>query len=720
MGAKLAIENGLLRGYRSTRRTMPDEIRFIKTHCSRMDHGGCSLIVTARGNTIVDVKGDPDGYLNRGYLCPKGLAAADRLVHPGRIIYPLKRAGKRGEGRWERISWDEALEEIRANLASLREQLGARSVAFVQGMPKGLELFGLIRLANLFGSPNVVGVQDVCHAPREISGLHTCGFYPVVDLHQQRRLVVLWASNPASTNEEGQICNLLFKSLKAGTELMVIDPKRTELADRAKYFLQPRPGTDHALALAFLNVVIQEQLYNRDFVEKFTYGLKELAVHVTQFSPERMAEVTWVDPALIREAARYYAACHPAAIQWGNPLEQTVHSFHTLRALLCLMAICGNLDIPGGNIQANEPEVLGLGQFVRSRLIPSKSEEMVHAFHGTIPRMMTVPPAYFRKAVLEGVPYPIRAAYMQGTNPLLTYADSRMTLASLMRLDFFAISEIFMTPSAALADVVLPAATTFEFNDIGHYGLGHGYLIARPKVVDPPGECWPDLKILNELGKILTLPEHWHDDYEGLLEEVLKPTGLAFNDFARKGYLKGPERFQKYLSKGFKTATGKVELFLSQAEKFQLPPLPDFPGLPEEEDPEYPLVLTSCKSRYYLHSSYRWVERLRKHRPYPKSEIHPETAQAHEMREGDEIVIETKHGAITQVVHVTDRIHPRVVLSAYGWWFPEGKGESLFDWEKSNLNMLTSVEKLGKAFGTPNLKGIGCRIRKKGKSNFRI
>jgi anaerobic selenocysteine-containing dehydrogenase len=338
---------------------------------------------------------------------------------------------------------------------------------------------------------------------------------------------------------------------------------------------------------------------------------------------------------------------------------------------------------------------------------------MLHAFHGTIPRMMTVPPAYFRKAVLEGVPYPIKGAYLQGTNSLLTYADSRQTFETLMKLDFMAVSDIFLTPTAALADVVLPAATTFEFNDIGHYGLGHGYLLARPKVVDPPAECWPDLKILNALGKALTPPEHWHDNYEDLLEEVLEPSGLTFTEFAAKGYLKGREIYEKYRSQGFKTATGKVELALSQAGKFGLPSLPGFQGLPEETDTEYPLVLTSCKSRYYLHSSYRWVPRLRKHRPHPKTEIHPHTAQAQGIRDGDEVIIETRCGAITQIAHLTDRIHPRVVLSAYGWWFPEAGEERLFDWQKSNFNMLTSVEKLGKAFGTPNLKGIACRIRKK-------
>lgn len=653
--------------------------------------------------------------MNRGYACPKGLASAERLTHPGRLLHPMKRKGKRRQGSWERISWPEAIQEIAERLNAIRMSSGARAVAFCQGMPKGLELFGLVRLANLFGSPNVVGVQDVCHAPREVSGVHTCGFYPVADLHHPSKLIVLWASNPLSTNEEGQICSLLLERLKRGTELMVIDPRKTDLVEKAKFWLQPRPGTDHALALAFLNVILEEGLYHKEFVERWTHGFQELAAHVRAYSPEKMSEVTWVPADLIRQAARFYAAASPAAIQWGNPLEQTVHSFDAARALLCLMAVCGNLDVPGGNIQATEPNILGLGAFVRSDLLPSKPKDMVHAHFRTVPKLMTVPSAYFRKAVLEGIPYPIRGAYVQGTNPLLTHADSRSAFDTLMKLDFMAVSEVFMTPTAAMADIVLPAATAFEFDDIGHYGLGHGFLLARPKVVDPPGECWPDLKIIHELGKALTPREHWPEDWKDLLEAVLKPSGLSYSQFADQGYLQGPPRFQKYLSKGFNTPTRKVELFLSQADKFGVSPLPRFTGLPEEEDPAYPLVLTSCKSRFYLHSSYRWMESLRKHRPHPKTEIHPETAAEHGISEGSEVVIETRAGSITQVAHVTDRIHPRVINAAYGWWFPEAGPESLYDWDKSNFNMLTTVEKLGKAFGTPNLKGIGCRIRKKSK-----
>ncbi|MBW1721282.1 MAG: molybdopterin-dependent oxidoreductase [Deltaproteobacteria bacterium] len=692
---------------------MSDDIRWVKTHCSRMDHGGCALRVGVKNNAIVKIKGDLEGFLNKGYVCSKGLAAAKRLDHPARLKHPLKRAGRRGEGKWREISWPEAIEEITNNLSRIKEEHGARSVIFGQGMPKGLELFVLNRLATLFGSPNMFGMADLCHLPRELSGIYTCGFYPVADLHRPTKLVVLWGSNITSTNEEGQVCRLLLERLRGGAELIIVDPRRTELASRARLCLQLRPGSDAALALAFLHVIIREGIHDREFVSKWTHGFDELAREIEKYPPERMAEVTWVPADTIREAARLYAGARPAAIQWGNAIEQNIHTFDSVRALLCLMAISGNLDVPGGNIQANEPKTLRLGKFVHSEQLPNKRSEMLHARQGTLPRLITVPPTLFRRAVIEGRPYPVKGAYMQCTNPLLAFADSPMTYEALMKLDFFAVSDIVMTPTANLADVVLPAATTFEFNDIGHYGLGHGLLFARPKVVDPPEDCWPDCKILNELGKALTPPEFWYDDWEKLLEEVLKPAGMSYREFVEKGVLKGPERFRKYEETGFRTPTGKVELALSKAGELGVSPLPRFSGLPEEEDPEYPLVLTSCKSRYYLHSSYRWLEPLRRKRPRPKVEIHPRTAETLGIRHGDPVIIETRWGAITQFAHLTDRIHPRVVNAAYGWWFGEEDTGGGFDWKSANYNMLTSAGMIGKELGTPNLKGIGCRLKKK-------
>ncbi len=692
---------------------MTEQVRWAKTHCARMDHGGCALLVGVENNTIVEIKGDPDGFLNQGYICPKGLASPLRLTHPGRLRHPLKRKGSRGEGKWDKISWDEALGIISENLQTTKDRIGAKGVAFCQGMPKGLEHFALIRLANLFGSPNVVVIQDVCHAPREVSGLHTCGFYPVVDFHHQSRLMMLWGSNPTSTNEEGQICSLMLDQIKQGVDVIVIDPRRTELAKKASYWLQIRPGTDHALALAFLNVIITEKCYDDEFVRNWTHGFDELSEYVKQYTPEKMSAVTWVAPDLIRKCAQSYAQAHPAAIAWGNPLEQNRHTFDTLRSLISLMAICGNLDVAGGNIHANEPPTLSLGKFVRADKLPNKRKEMIHAHYGTIPKMMTVPPAYFRKAVLDEKPYAVQAAYIQCANPLLAYADSRQTYETFNKLDFLAVSDIFMTPTAALADIVLPAATQFEFSDIGHYGLGHGYILARPKVVEPPSECWPDIKILNELGKSLSPPEYWFDNYEALLEIIVTPAKLDYAQFAELGYLKGSDEFKKYESSGFNTPTGKVELSLSRAEKFNLPALPRFEGLVEAQDPEFPLVLTSAKSRYYLHSSYRWIDKLRKKQPDPRALIHPQTAAEHDIGNNDEVIIETRFGKITQVARLTDTVDPRVVYAAYGWWFPEEDIENLYGWQRSNFNMLTSTENLGQEFGTPNLKGINCRIGRK-------
>jgi len=202
------------------------------------------------------------------------------------------------------------------------------------------------------------------------------------------------------------------------------------------------------------------------------------------------------------------------------------------------------------------------------------------------------------------------------------------------------------------------------------------------------------------------------DDFEEFLEAVVRPAGLTYREFAAKGYLKGPDRFRQFEEAGFRTPTGKVELKLSTAEKFKLKPLPEFTGLPEGEEPDYPLILISAKSRYYLLSSYRWVEKLRRKRPHPLVEIHPDTAAAYGISDGDQVIVSTKYGEITQVARVTDIVHPRVVSAALGWWFPEGDAAKQFEWQRSNFNMLTSIGKLGKEFGTPNIKNLPCRIRK--------
>ncbi len=689
---------------------MSQQRRVVKTHCGRMDHGGCSLLVEMEGSRIVGVKGDPDGFLNHGYLCPKGLASHRRLGYPGRLKHPLQRAGARGSGQWQRISWPRALETIARNLYQVREKHGARAVAFGLGMPKGLDHFGLIRLANAFGSPNVVANQDVCHAPREISGVHTCGFYPVADLHNPSSLVILWGSNITHTNEEGEIASLLLARLKEGSRLLVVDPRRGDLFSRASAWLQIRPGADAALALGLLHVIIKEKLYDREFVENWTHGFAQLARQVELFTPGEVSRLTWLEPGQIKEAARAYAAAKPACLVWGNPIEHNVNAFDTARALICLMALCGNLDAPGGNIQAVEPPIAPLGKFVRADLIPQKPKTMLSLPHGVIPRFMTIPPGLFRRAVLADEPYPVRALYAMGTNPMLTWAEAGLTRRALESLDFLAVAELVMTPTAALADIVLPAASHYEFDDIGHYGLGHGYVLARPRLLDPPGQCWPDLKIIAELGKRVSSPELWPEDYHGFLDDLLAPSGLSYEQFAARGHLRGEQRFYKYRQKGFRTPSGKVELMLSRAQDLGVKPLPELTGFPQKEDGDYPLLLTSRKNRLYLHSSYRWLDKLRNKSPQPLCELHPATAAALGIADGSPVVIETRHGRITQQARLSKGIHPKVVYAEYGWWFPEEEDDPLRGWQRANYNFLTTAQELGQEFGTPNLKAICCRV----------
>ena len=281
---------------------------------------------------------------------PKGLAGAGRADHPDRLTAPLIRVGPKGENRWKTVSWPEALEFIADRLNKIRNDYGPQAVVFAQGAPKGLEHFVLIRLANVFGSPNVCGPQNVCHMPRELAGVMTCGFFPVPDYESPTTLILNWGSNLLKTNEEGIIASRLVRSLKGGADLIVIDPRRTHLAEIAQSHLQLRPGSDGILALGLLRVILREGLHDREFVDQWAVGFEELKQQVEPYTPERVAELTWLTPEEVLHTAWTYATSKPALIQWGNAIEHTENGFQTCRSLLCLMAATGNLDVPGGNI----------------------------------------------------------------------------------------------------------------------------------------------------------------------------------------------------------------------------------------------------------------------------------------------------------------------------------------------------------------------------------
>lgn len=689
-------------------------MKTLKTYCGRMDHGGCGLVVNVENNKIVSIKGDPEAPLSRGYMCLKGRWNHSRLHHPNRLKQPLLRKGDRGSGCWKPISWDNALDLISERFLALKQKYGARSVIFSQGSPKGLEHFVMIRLANTFGSPNIVGPQNTCHMPREISARHTCGFFPVVDYSGKPSLIIVWGSNLTSTNEEGVICSRILSLLKQNTRLIVIDPRETELARRADLWLRITPGSDTWLALSFIHQIIKDDLYDAEFVKNWTHGYDELLHHVKKYSPEITESQTGISPDILRKAARMYAEFKPAAIQWGNGIEQTLNNFDCCRAIICMMALTGNIDCPGSNIEALSPPVQRLGQFVRTDCIPSKIKDMILTHANIIPGMMINPPPLIKKAIVTGSPYPIKGAYVQVSNPVIAWSGTKTTIEALKKLDFFVVSDLFMTPTAALADLVLPVASQFEINDIGHYGLPHGYLLARPKLIDPPEQCKADIDILNELGKRLTGPDMWWANITEMLDDILEPSGLTFAEFCKRGILQGPIRYYKYKDKGFKTPSGKIELCLSKADRLKQPELPQ----PEQHffkrNEDFPLLATSRKSRHFFCSANRESGPLRSKRPYPFVEINPDDAEQYNIQNNEKIVIETEFGQIYHVAQETGKVAKGVICLTHGWWFPE-KDErldcGLFGALEANINAITSSECINKSFGTPQLRAIPCQIR---------
>ncbi len=689
----------------------------VKTYCARMDHGGCGLLVHVQDGKIIKVEGDPESPLNRGTICAKGIAQIERLNHPDRLRYPLKRAGARGENRWQKISWEEALSIMSHKMGEAITKGEAQGVAFAQGTPKGLELYMMIRLANALKVPNVVTPGSICHMPRETAAVMTCGFFPVPDYDHPPKLVLVWGSNLFQTNEEGVIGSQLRRALDRGAQLITIDPRRTVLASKARLWLQPRPGTDLALALGMIKVIVEEELYDREFVGKWTTGFAELGDHVRHLSMRQIAETTWIGEEKIAQAARLYSQTKPACIQWGNALEHTTDSVQCIRALMILKAITGNLDTPGGNVNRVGPPILRPGDFVLNKNYPEKREKLLGPGFRLAAQMGFTPSQLIVKAILSGKPHPIRRMYIQGSNPLLSYANSTETFRALEHLDFLAVAEIFMTPTAQLADIVLPAATNLEFDDIGHYGLPHGFILARPKIVDPPGECWPDSLILNELGKKMGLDHLFWSNQRTLLDDILKPAGITYDDLKEMGIFKGKWTYRSYEEKGFNTPSKKVELYCSRFKDWGYNPLPGFPQgrewgkMDSDLAGKFPLILTSAKDPHYFHSAYRNLSSLRKLSPDPIVLLHPETAEKMNIQEGDWALIETQKGTIRQKAALDAHLHPRVAIAAYGWWFPERKDLELGGWKESNINILTDNDPpYEPTLGSTNLRGVPCRI----------
>ncbi len=545
----------------------------------------------------------------------------------------------------------------------------------------------------------------------------TFGFNPIPDYDYPPQCIIVWGSYKSKIAE-------YYKTLEAakekGAKLIVIDPRYTEFAQRADKWIRLRPSTDLALVLGMINVILNEGLYHEQFVEEWTIGFDELEGHVKDYPSERVEEITWVARDEIVEVARTYATRRPACIQMGNGLEQNINSFGTIRAISILKALTGNISVPGGEVYQAPLSIPDryAPELTLDHMLPDEKKGLrLGSDNKFLPFYQYAHPPAVIRAMLEGRPYPVRAAYIQGANPLLTYGNAQETFKAFMGLDFLVVAELFLTPTAALADIVLPSATYLEFDNIVNPPY---YPVAQvQQKVAELGECWPDFRIVTEMAKRMDLGEFFWENERGFLDTILEPMGINFEEFREIGVISGSKEYYHYKLKGFHTPSGKVELVSDRLREWGFDPIPVYrePQETPYSDPElareYPLIFTSVKSEYYRHSGGRQIKTLRKLHPEPIVYIHPEAAAELGIGEGDWVWVATKRGSVKQKAVFSEEMDPKVVGVDYGWWFPEKGAEVQYGWRESNINILTDNKPpFNRELGTIHLRGILCKISK--------
>jgi anaerobic selenocysteine-containing dehydrogenase len=650
-------------------------------------------------------------------MCSKGLAFQQLVYHPDRVTYPLKRAGKKGEGKWQRISWDEAFDTIVNKLKQVIKDYGPESIVLGQGTSREGESF-LARFGNLLGTPNVIAAGHFCYLSRVGASLVTCGNLPIADYDGNPKCVMVWANNILWVNADEYTGENLSRVMAQGVKLIVIDPRLTYLSSRADVWLQLRPGTDAALALGMANVIISEGLYDKEFVEKYTHGWDQFVERVKEYPLDKVEEITWVPADKIREAARLFAQTKPATIQWGVPIEQTINCIDADRLLIDLVAITGNLDVPGGAVFFLPPKGKTISEFTYHReLAPEqKAKYLAGDAHKLCKMIGLLPEKYVWDAILTGKPYPIKAILMQASNPVVTRPNAKEVRKALSQVEFLSVADFFLTPTAELADIFLPAATWVEADYTGGFFFRHGYLFPRRKIVQI-GECKSDFEIWNELGRRMG-QKGWGATVEDDLDSILEPGGVTWAQVRDKPYLRGEVRYRKYEEKGFSTPTRKFELYCTTFERWGYDPLPRYIEIPEspvskpEMTKEYPYILiTGPRSPVFFHSEHRMIPWLRECHPDPIIEMHPQAAEKHGIKEGDWVYIESPRGRIKQRARITTGIDPRVVCIQHGWWFPEQKDPG-HGWDQSGSNILTDNDPstFDVSMGAANLRALMCNI----------
>ncbi|HXG93078.1 MAG TPA: molybdopterin oxidoreductase family protein [Blastocatellia bacterium] len=650
---------------------MPER-KIIHAACPHDCPDTCAMLVEIEGGRAVRVSGDPQHPTTQGFLCTKVTRYLERVYNPNRVLYPMKRAGAKGEGRFTRISWDEAVDTIARRFHEIAisedgpEAILPYSYGGTMGIVNGASMDR--RFFHRLGASKLA--RTICSSAGGDAMRYTVGGTIGTDAENFHlaRLIILWGTNTLTSNIH--LWPEIKKAVANGARLIGIDPWRNHTLDHCHQLIQLKPGTDAALALAMMNVIIAEGLEDRDYIERYTLGFDKLRERALEFSPSRAAQICGISEEEIISLAREYATTRPAAIRVNYGLQRHAGGGNAVRAIACLPAITGAWRDAGGGVLLSSSGMFVLNDHALQR------PDLVRGN----PR--TINMSRLGEALTETNNPPVRALYVYNSNPAAVAPDQSKVIAGLMREDLFTVvHEQFQTDTADYADILLPATTQLEHRDIIK-PYGHYYLVYNEPAIAPLGEAKPNWEVFRLLAERMGFEEEcFKDTDEDIIRQALdvdyEPLrGITLERLKRDGWarLNLPERFAPFAEGGFRTPSGKCEFYSERLEKIGVDAVPNYvpPRESVETAPElaaqFPIQLISPPANSFLNSSFSHLDSFLKSEKQPLILINPEDAARRRVADGDTVRVWNNRGECLLVAKISTRVRPGVACALSTWW----------------------------------------------------
>jgi len=650
------------------------DTRIVRGGCPHDCPDACSTLVTVERGRATRIAGDPDHPFTNGFLCAKVNRYLERTYHRDRLLYPLRRVGKKGGGSFVRISWDDAIGEIADRLSAIAtspdgpQAILPYSYAGTMGLVQGASMDR--RFFHLLGASKLD--RTICSMPGTVGMRMTVGANIGADGEglPQSDLVLLWGTNTLTSNPH--LWPFVLEARKNGARIIGLDPIRTRTMEQCDEWLPIRPGTDAALALAMMHVIFEEGLEDRDYLERYTLGADQLRERVREYAPDRVAPITGLSAERIRELGREYGRAKAAFIRVNYGLQRHYGGGMAVRTIACLPAVTGHWRRAGGGVQLSTSGTFQYNNAALQRLDLSPPVRTIN--------MIRLGDALGMADAGVGGP-PVRALVVYNSNPAAVAPDRNAVIRGLLREDLFTVVlEHFQTDTADYADIVLPATTQLEHWDL-HYSYGHLYSTLNQPAIEPLGEAKPNSEIFRLIAKRMGMshPTLTDDDVTIIKQALDSPhermQGVTFEELRTRGWtrLNVPRPFLPYVEGNFPTPSGKCEFFSARLADMGIDPLPTYTPpleLPEtapELAARFPLVLISSPRHYFLNSTFVNIDSLRKNAE-PECVLHAADAERRGIPEGSRVVVFNDRGEFTAVARVGDQVREGVVWAPSIWW----------------------------------------------------